>query len=251
MTLFAGICALSPDTRNVDALSTAKHEFLQAFSRGCDAPQVNESPTLFLVSVDVGAFGESGVRETDQVTTAVAGEPLFRATESHPPSRISDLAQLASDLSNDASTALKACRGTFAICHHDKNAETLLLAVDRVGVRPLYYYVGANHLYFSTSLRALEEQSTVQKRLDLRGLTEETVLGYALGDRTPYADIRSLQSGEFLYVSAGKVAKSTYFRFEDVEPTPLCLEEFLDASYICFRNAVAVRAAQKTLHVAF
>ena len=52
--------------------------------------------------------------------------------------------------------AFKKLKGIFAICLWDKKSKKLYLIRDKVGVKPLYYYVDPqNNLIFSTSIKAI------------------------------------------------------------------------------------------------
>ena len=45
--------------------------------------------------------------------------------------------------------------GMFAFAIYDLNAEKVFLARDRVGEKPLFYYLQAQRLYFASELKAL------------------------------------------------------------------------------------------------
>ncbi len=120
--------------------------------------------------------------------TVVAGDPLWQATPAT--SEISDASLPA---------ALACARGQFCLAHIDDAQRALHLATDALAIRPLYYGQDHGVLYFATSLRALRALCPELGRVaDLTGQIERVALGFTLGRRTPYAQIRVLAPGEHL-----------------------------------------------------
>ena len=58
----------------------------------------------------------------------------------------------------------------FAFAVWDTRQQTLLLARDRMGEKPLYYYAGPDAFVFGSELRALLPYPAVPRRLDLASL---------------------------------------------------------------------------------
>jgi asparagine synthase (glutamine-hydrolysing) len=244
MSLFAGVYSLSEHGRCTPPPKSATETIAATLTRfPGDTVQTHATDRFFVAYVDVGAFGEPGFRVADGKATVVAGEPLLNATADRVPSRLQDLAEIAGRLeADDAASVLNECRGTYALCHYDEAADILWLATDKVGVRPLYYHIGREHLYFSTCLRVLEGIADVPKRMDMAAIAQESTCGYPLGDRTPFADIKILLSGEAIQCAAGRPRRLHYFRMDRVEETRLSREAFLDELYERFVSAVACRA---------
>lgn len=62
--------------------------------------------------------------------------------------------------------------GMFALAIYDKYKDTLLLARDRLGIKPLYYYKTEEFLVFSSEIRALLASELVPRRLSIQGLND-------------------------------------------------------------------------------
>jgi asparagine synthase (glutamine-hydrolysing) len=61
--------------------------------------------------------------------------------------------------------------GMFALAIWDRSRRALLLARDRMGEKPLYYYAGPDVFVFGSELRALLQHPDVPRALDLESLS--------------------------------------------------------------------------------
>src|SRR5207253_1565020 len=96
-------------------------------------------------------------------------------------------------------------------------SNTLTLVADKVGVRPLYFWIDDELAVFASALRVLEQCPLVPKRMDLRAVTEMVALGAPLGDRTPYAGVQLLKAGETVEVTKDTISTGSYWRWDQIE----------------------------------
>jgi asparagine synthase (glutamine-hydrolysing) len=89
-------------------------------------------------------------------------------------------------------------RGMFAFALWDAEPESLLLAVDRFGIKPLYYSVSEDGLVFGSELACLLESGRLQRELDYDSLAEYFTLGYVPAPATIFRAARKLEPGTFL-----------------------------------------------------
>jgi asparagine synthase (glutamine-hydrolysing) len=194
MTIFAGAFSLTNDGRLPESLRGA----LRAAVSRADNEVIDEIRTdsLFFVKVDIGAFGAKGLHEDAYGNvTAIAGEPLIDAGEADLSwNREKDTAALHPLLEDGEWSGLSRCRGTFCGIHYSTVHQSFSLFVDKVGVRPLYLWVGPSFIVFATALRILEAVNDVPKEFDLRGVSEIAAFEYPLADRTPYLGIPRCQT---------------------------------------------------------
>lgn len=87
--------------------------------------------------------------------------------------------------------------GQFAFAIYDRNRETLFLARDRFGVRPLFYAQRNGDLYFGSEIKAILASGEVEPSLDPRGLDEVLRFGAARPPRTPFSGIAALEPGTY------------------------------------------------------
>src|SRR6266581_3254286 len=84
-------------------------------------------------------------------------------------------------------------RGMFAFAIWDATTQTLLLARDRFGIKPLYLAEGPWGIAFASELKALHEALPTERVLDWEALDMYLQLGYIPAPRTPFRDIRKLE----------------------------------------------------------
>ncbi len=251
MSLFAGIysrnrndgCGL-PDRAVIETIT-------QVISRSKDDVRTFCTNGFFLAKIDVGAFPEAafvtgGADDAAATVATIAGHPFLAESREHSTSRQRHLELICAELDHERTDVLRDCLGAFAICCCRLPRGPLILATDRVGNRPLYYHVGKDYLFFSNALRVLEALPQVPKRVDGQGIAERIAFGFPLGDRTPYADIKVLENGQYLTCEDGAVRLGSYFQWDRIEPTRLALEDLLDRSYDLFLSAVERRSADRS-----
>ena len=93
--------------------------------------------------------------------------------------------------------------GMFAFAIWDSRQNTLLLARDRMGEKPLYYYAGQEAFVFGSELRALLPHPAVPRQLDLASLVRYLSFEYVPTPHAILAGIEKLPPGHVLTISPG------------------------------------------------
>ena len=110
-------------------------------------------------------------------------------------------------------------RGMFAFALWDSNRETLFMARDRLGVKPLFYSIlPDNTLLFGSELKALVSHGGIRTDLDPFAIEEYFALGYVPEPRTIFSGTAKLAAGHYLELRRGK-AFSEPVRYWDVSFT--------------------------------
>lgn len=94
--------------------------------------------------------------------------------------------------------AFERLNGMFALALYDRRREQVVLARDRMGIKPLYYAWDGERLVFSSELRTLVNEGMVERTLDPEALDLYLTLGYV---PSPYAlikGVRKLPPGSYL-----------------------------------------------------
>jgi asparagine synthase (glutamine-hydrolysing) len=107
--------------------------------------------------------------------------------------------------------AIGLLNGIFAFALWDSLRSRLLLARDRVGIKPLYYAEVEGSLVFGSELKSLLQHPNVGKRLDLVALNQYLSFEYVPTPRSIFADVRKLPPGSGLSLEAGAVSVSRYW----------------------------------------
>lgn len=96
--------------------------------------------------------------------------------------------------------------GMFALALWDQDRERLILARDRAGKKPLYYYAGcASHLVFGSEIKALLANSLVPGSLNAEAIPLYLTYGYVPCPETFYRDVLQIPPASYLVVEQGKV----------------------------------------------
>src|SRR3954471_24197251 len=96
-------------------------------------------------------------------------------------------------------------RGMFAFALWDRNRETLFLARDRLGVKPLYYAVlDDGQLVFGSELKSLAVHPGLARDLDPLAIEDYFAFGYIPEPRTIYRMARKLAPAHTLTVRRGQ-----------------------------------------------
>jgi asparagine synthase (glutamine-hydrolysing) len=101
--------------------------------------------------------------------------------------------------------------GMFAFAVWDEERETLFLARDRMGEKPLYYTEQDGWFVFASELRAVLEHPGVARELDLLGLSRYLTNGYVPDPHTIFRNIHKLPPAHFLSVASGKTRLVRYW----------------------------------------
>ncbi|MBX9602030.1 MAG: asparagine synthase (glutamine-hydrolyzing) [Bryobacteraceae bacterium] len=112
---------------------------------------------------------------------------------------------------------LELLNGMFAIAIWDATEQTLFLARDRLGVKPLYYYKSPDSLIFGSEEKALFDAG-VPAEFDSATLAELLCFRYVAGRRTPFRGIERLLPGHYLTWKRGHLSIRTWWRLGDAAP---------------------------------
>ncbi len=94
------------------------------------------------------------------------------------------------------SAAIPRFRGMFALAFWDRVENTLLLARDPLGVKPMYYHLGAHEITFASEPPPILACPNVQERPDpLMATAYLTTIRTVIGERTMFDGVRALPPG--------------------------------------------------------
>ncbi|HJX05859.1 MAG TPA: asparagine synthase (glutamine-hydrolyzing) [Candidatus Nanoarchaeia archaeon] len=93
---------------------------------------------------------------------------------------------------------LKYLNGMFAICLYDSRKRELIIARDRVGIKPLYYYFSKGNFVFASEVKSILELNTVKREVNVEALNQYFALRYNPLEETLFKGIKRLLPGYFI-----------------------------------------------------
>ncbi|MEE9293581.1 MAG: asparagine synthase (glutamine-hydrolyzing) [Phycisphaerae bacterium] len=112
---------------------------------------------------------------------------------------------------------VNALNGMFAFAIWDERSRTLLLARDRLGEKPLYYFSTGERLLFASELKALLKHPAVEAKVSLSALDDYLAYGYVPADQCILDGVCKLPSGCTLLWRDGRIQVQRYWdvRFDE------------------------------------
>ncbi len=109
--------------------------------------------------------------------------------------------------------------GMFALAVYDKREESLTLARDPFGEKPLFFFEGTGWLAFSSELKSLLEHPGIPREADREALAYYLRLGLIPEPMTPFRGVSSLPPGANLRWHRGST-RVTHYHTVDYRPDP-------------------------------
>jgi asparagine synthase (glutamine-hydrolysing) len=110
----------------------------------------------------------------------------------------------------------KKLNGMFGFAIWDNRQNKLLLARDRLGIKPFYYYVDEEKLVFASEIKAILQCPGIKKNIDLAALNNFLTFEYIPAPRSIFREIRKLEPGHWLSWQNGRIRIQKYW---DLVPT--------------------------------
>ncbi len=104
-------------------------------------------------------------------------------------------------------------RGMYAFALWDTNNQRLVLAVDHIGMKPLYLSERDGVVRFASEVKALLADGTLPRAINLDVLDTYLSFGYMIGEETLFAGIRRLPPGHALIAENGSTRLHEFWRF--------------------------------------
>ncbi|MBN1678694.1 MAG: asparagine synthase (glutamine-hydrolyzing) [Anaerolineae bacterium] len=134
-------------------------------------------------------------------------------------------------------------RGMFALAIWDAPNHTLVLARDRLGQKPLYYYHDDRRLIFASEIKALLQHPDVPRQPARERVPLLLAYGYVPAPFTFFDGIHMLLPGHALVVCDGTLTTQAYWTppaFAGASPSAR-IEDYLDELRVMLDEAVRLR----------
>ena len=104
--------------------------------------------------------------------------------------------------------------GMFAFALYETEKETLILASDRLGKKPLYWSIQNGTLLFGSELKALLAHQGFHKELDLASLDKYLFYEYVPAPQTIFKNAQKLEPATYLVYKNGQIKKQRYWKMD-------------------------------------
>ena len=102
-------------------------------------------------------------------------------------------------------------KGMFAVALWQEPEGRLILARDRMGIKPLYFSIRHGEIYFGSEMKVLLVHPEISRTLDLTALDQYLSLNYVACPRTLVEGIEKLPPGHYLEWSEGESSRVPYW----------------------------------------
>ena len=106
---------------------------------------------------------------------------------------------------------LKKLNGFFAFAIYDKEEESLFIARDRYGVKPLLVYKDEDKVIFASEMKAMLAFG-IPKKLDMISLYQYLQLNYIPGPASIFKGVKKLRPGYYLHIRDGKIMTKAWYK---------------------------------------
>ncbi len=172
-----------------------------------------------LAIIDLSPLGHQPMWDNEHRCVIVFNGEIFNylelrgelVTEGYPFRSRSDTEVLLALYRRDGTSMLASLNGMFAFALYDTQSETLFLARDGIGIKPLYVAQTEKGLLFASEMKSILEEPSVDRELDPCALLHYLTLLWCPSPHTPLKSVRKVKPGEALLVRHGRIERAWQF----------------------------------------
>ena len=132
-------------------------------------------------------------------------------------------------------------RGMFAIAIWDGRNRKLLLARDRVGKKPLFYFYDGSRIAFASEMKAILKVPDVPREMDIEAVSDYFSLLYIPAPKSIFKHIRKVLPGHYVVVSDNGIREVEYWDVSFARTLELTEEQWCERVLDACREAVRLR----------
>ncbi|MCX6704867.1 MAG: asparagine synthase (glutamine-hydrolyzing), partial [Candidatus Woesebacteria bacterium] len=134
-------------------------------------------------------------------------------------------------------------RGMFAFAIYDEVENTIFLARDRIGKKPLKYLLDDTKIIFASELKAILTQTNVKKMPDYEAIYLYLNYGYTPAPMTGFMGIKKLEPGSYIFINLNNrsVEKKKYWEPDFTNKLTLSENEWCQRILDTLEEATRVR----------
>jgi len=136
--------------------------------------------------------------------------------------------------------------GMFAIAVWDSRTHRLVLARDRLGVKPLYWHDDGRRIVFGSELKALLACGDIEQRINLPALSDYLTFGHVPAPATIFRGVRKLEPGCLVVCTTGGTSLRRWWDIPFDDPEPMQPDEqtagkWIDEFAALLEDSVTIR----------
>ncbi|PIE35301.1 asparagine synthase (glutamine-hydrolyzing) [candidate division KSB3 bacterium] len=132
-------------------------------------------------------------------------------------------------------------RGMFAFAIWDERRQRLFLARDRVGQKPLFYTTAQNAILFASEIKAILQDTSVQRELNVTAMSHYLTYGYVPPPDTMFQHIYKLPPAHTLVYQNGIVKEDRYWDVRYEPKVRMSRQEVKSSLKDLLQEAVRIR----------
>src|SRR4030095_10714896 len=132
-------------------------------------------------------------------------------------------------------------RGMFAIAIWVSRNRKLILARDRVGKKPLFYFYDGSRIAFASEMKAILEVPNVSREIDLEAVSDYFSYLYIPAPKSIFKHIRKVLPGHYVVVSDAGIRETEYWDINFSETLARSEKEWCETLLETYREAVKLR----------
>ena len=136
---------------------------------------------------------------------------------------------------------VEALNGMFAFAIFDRRDRSVLIARDRLGIKPLFYAETPSGLVFGSEIKSLLTHPDVSREIDPKALDDYLAYKFIPAPRTIYRSVRKLPPGHTLTWKDGTLTIKPYWHLDFPESDTRCEEEVAEELLLRLRESVRLR----------
>ena len=106
---------------------------------------------------------------------------------------------------------LRFLNGMFSFVIYDKLKDEYFIARDRMGIKPLYYYLKDNNFFIASEIKAFLPHPKFTFRANTKKIDEYMMFGYLAGEETMHNNVKQCMPGHFMIYKNNQLFISEYW----------------------------------------
>ena len=132
--------------------------------------------------------------------------------------------------------------GMFAFSIWDNSIKRLWVVRDRIGIKPLVYFINDNQFVFASTLSALKKHPNFHNKIDNESLLLYLTMAYVPSPRTIWENTKKLQPGHWLLIENGTVKIKSYWTIKSDSTNNISRNSFLNKISSIFSRSIEIQS---------